>query len=259
MILLAAGEGKRLLPYTNYKPKCLVPLVEKPLLERHLNVLRASGLTDIVVVTGHHSDQLESLGLNTVKNERYSTTNMVHSLMCAKDLLRSSDAVLIAYADILYEPRVLHAICNCDSDFCTSVDLNWRALWEARMTSPLSDAETLKIDGSGYIYEIGEKPTYLNEIEAQYMGLIKLRGAMGNRIVDFYESLDPLGDYNGANPENMYMTSLLQGLLAVGNKLKAVEVSGGWLEVDTTEDLARYEAMEASGHLLEFIDLSFTE
>ena len=59
-IILAAGEGIRLRPYTLDRPKCLVELVGKSLLEHQLAALRAAGITDITMVTGYRANQIEA-------------------------------------------------------------------------------------------------------------------------------------------------------------------------------------------------------
>ena len=46
------------------------------------------------------------------------------------------------------------------------------------MNNPLSDAETLKIDDNGNIFELGKKPNSFDEIEGQYIGIIKLKKAL---------------------------------------------------------------------------------
>ncbi len=58
-IILAAGQGTRLLPFTRDHPKCLVPVGGKAILDHQLDVLRASGVGDIVIVGGYRIDRLE--------------------------------------------------------------------------------------------------------------------------------------------------------------------------------------------------------
>jgi NDP-sugar pyrophosphorylase family protein len=58
-IILVAGQGTRLRPLTNDKPKCLVELAGKPLLEHQLETLRARGVEDIHIVGGYRADQLQ--------------------------------------------------------------------------------------------------------------------------------------------------------------------------------------------------------
>ena len=59
----------------------------------------------------------------------------------------------------------------------------------------------------------------------------------------------------GAPKEKMYMTSFLQHLISQGHRISPVFVDGGWLEVDTVQDLNLYEQLEAEGHLAKFCNL----
>ncbi|MBK1652709.1 sugar phosphate nucleotidyltransferase [Halorhodospira halochloris] len=58
-IILAAGQGTRLRPLTDDRPKCMVELEGKPLLEHQLEVLRGAGIEDIHVVGGYRAEWLQ--------------------------------------------------------------------------------------------------------------------------------------------------------------------------------------------------------
>ena len=248
-IILAAGQGTRLQPYTLDRPKCLVPLAGRPLLEWQVDSLRAAGIDDITVVTGYRADQIEALGHPTAHNDRYSATNMLASLMCDRGGLDGADDVIVAYGDLVYEPRVVEALVAADAPVAITVDRSWQRLWELRMEDPLADAETLRLDGDGNVVELGRKPESLDEIEGQYMGLIGLRADFVPQFVATYDGLDPAGPYEGRDRDNMYMTSFLQHLIDHVCAVTAVTVDGGWLEVDTTDDLDTYESLHEDGLL----------
>jgi choline kinase len=60
-IILSAGKGSRLLPLTTDRPKCLIDLNGRSLLEWQLDALSAAGLTDFVIVTGFRDDLVEAV------------------------------------------------------------------------------------------------------------------------------------------------------------------------------------------------------
>jgi choline kinase len=248
-IVLAAGEGTRLRPYTLDRPKCLVPLAGRPLLDWQADALRAAGVTDITVVTGYCADAIAALGYATVHNPNYQTTNMVVSLMCARALLDGADDVVVCYGDLLYEPRHIESLAASDAPVAITVDRQWRRLWDLRMEDPLRDAETLRLDATGNVVELGRKPRSYADIEGQYMGLIRISAGFAGQFVQAYDSLDPDGTYDGRDRDQMYMTAFLQLLIDRVTPVAAVLVDGGWLEVDTTQDLDTYEALRASGEL----------
>lgn len=255
VIILAAGEGHRLRPHTADRPKCMVELLGIPLAVRQLDTLRRCGLEDITLVSGYRADRLNELGVATRHNPVFARTNMVYTLMCAKDLLNGEDDVLIAYADIVYEARVLDAILRSEAPISTTIDSNWQNLWRLRNEDPLIDAETLRVDDESNIIELGKKPASLQEIEGQYMGLIKVRSDHVVSLVEHYCSLDRDAIYDGKDFRNLYMTSFLQSLIDSGHPIHAVRVAGGWLEVDTTEDLALYERLHALNKLGALVNL----
>lgn len=59
-ILLSAGRGSRLLPLTESRPKCLLPVQETTLLGYQLDTLEAAGIRDVTVVTGFLPDLVEA-------------------------------------------------------------------------------------------------------------------------------------------------------------------------------------------------------
>lgn len=248
-IILAAGEGTRLRPHTLDKPKCLVPLAGRPLLSWQVDALRTAGIDDITVVTGYRADQVEAYGLRTAHNPRFADTNMVASLMCARSVLDGADDVAICYGDLVYEPRLIEALVACPAPIAITVDRLWQQLWELRMEDPLADAETLRLDGSGNVIEVGRKPTSVDQIEGQYMGLIGVKASFAPRLVEVYDDLDPAGPYEGRDRDHMFMTSFIQHLIDHVAPVAAVQIDGGWLEVDTVDDLAIFDRLHEAGTL----------
>ncbi|MEM6514468.1 MAG: phosphocholine cytidylyltransferase family protein [Pseudomonadota bacterium] len=254
-IILAAGQGTRLRPLTDDKPKCMVELAGKPLLHHQVNALRGAGINDIVLVGGYRSDQLQADGTQLVLNPDYATTNMVGTLFCAEHLMTHDDDLLIAYGDIVYEQKVLRSLLDCDATVALSIDREWQRLWESRMDDPLSDAETLKLEDDNRIRELGKKPDSLEEIQGQYIGLIKVRSDFVAALRNFYHQLNRSAHYDGKDFDNMFMTSFIQALIDAGHEVRAAFTDNGWIEVDTVEDLEHYEAMHRANTLSRFVTL----
>lgn len=241
-LILAAGQGSRLRPLTNSRPKCLVKLAGKTLLSRQVSVLRSETINDILVVTGYLGEQIENLGFKTIHNKNFDKTNMVASLFCGMEFIEScNDDLIIAYGDIVYNPDNLKAMLTSNDEISLMIDKNWRDLWSLRLENPLDDAETLKVDDYGYVTELGNKPSGYEDIQGQYTGLIKVRADMLKPLANFYKSLAQNPKYQGESLDNMYMTSFIQLLINANWRVKAVNVMSGWLEVDTMDDLKVYE------------------
>lgn len=241
-IILAAGQGSRLRPLTNHKPKCMVDFNEKPIISHILEVMKRNNIYDIAIVDGYQKEILEQYLCNEnitfFSNSDFAQSNMVYSLYKAKEFM--TEDIIISYSDIIYNDEVLKKLMNSNGDFCVIVDKDWEKLWSLRMENILEDAETLKIE-SGNIIELGKKTDCLSTIEAQYIGLIKISVQSIQKIIEFYELLDKSILYDGQTFENMYMTTFIQLVIDNLMNVKPVEINGGWLEIDTLEDLYKYK------------------
>jgi len=245
-IILAAGQGKRLRPLTDDRPKCMVEYRGKPIVDYILSAMKDVGIDDIAVVGGYKIDVLKEYlkdkNIVFFENKDYERTNMVSTLFCAEDWM--DDDIVISYADIVYSSEILKSLVMEDAAFSTTVDLEWLKLWSQRMQDPLGDAESMKFDLQDNIMELGKKPKSYEDIEAQYMGLIKIKKEQIAEIKSFYRGLDRGALYDGQTFDNMYMTSFLQMIIDKVSPVKAVKVYGGWLEIDSISDLdcAAYSA-----------------
>jgi choline kinase len=258
LIILAAGEGKRLQPLTKNTPKCMVEIFGKPLLEHQIDVIKKCGITEIIIVNGYHGEVITIPDVQFYKNNKYHSTNMVETLFCAEKEL--DGPVIISYGDILYEKNVLEKLLNSKNDFSIVIDKNWKEYWQIRIQNILDDVESLTLK-DGFITNLGQKVTSLNDIEGQYIGLMKFQNNAISVLKDFYHFSKKQSE-SGQNPlnpkisfENSYMTDFLQGLINNGHKLKAVEINGGWLELDTLNDLKIYENLYNKKILNKFFNL----
>ena len=258
-IILAAGQGNRLRPLTNEKPKCMVELFGKSLIEHQISAYTACDISDINVVTGFRSDSITISNVRYFKNEQYERTNMVESLFCAEEILNGD--VIISYGDIIFEKNVLKQLIQSANDFSVIIDKNWQDYWSIRSKNPLVDLESLKLDSKDNIISIGQKVKKLEEIQGQYIGLMKFSGKGVNILKDFYHECKKISEkkpnpLNDSSPfEKSFMTDLLQGLINSNYQLHSVPIHGGWLELDTIEDFETYQKLFRNNTIKKFIKL----
>ncbi len=259
-IILAAGEGKRLHPLTNLKPKCMVDLFGKPILQHQLSIMQRCGINDITIVTGYKSELIKYPNIHYIQNKNFGNTNMVESLFCA--LEKFSESTIVSYGDIIFEEKILKKLINSNHDFSIIIDKKWEDYWKIRTTNPLNDLESLKLDDEENILSIGQEIKTLNELQGQYIGLMKFQNDAIKKIKSFYLECKEIYQKTNSNPlnnkipfEKSYLTDFLQGLVNSGNKLKAVNIENGWLEVDTINDHETYEKLFKSGELKKFFSL----
>jgi L-glutamine-phosphate cytidylyltransferase len=236
-LILAAGRGSRLGSLGDDRPKCLVELDGRPLLDRQLAALRRGGADEIGIVRGYRADMLNIPGLSCFENQRWAETNMVMSLVAAAAWLRSAP-VIVSYADIFYSSAVVRGLVDAAGTLVISYDRGWRDLWTRRFPDPLADAETFRIDASGQLLEIGGKTRNIADIEGQYMGLLKFSPAAWAATETLLATLDQW------TRDRLDMTGLLRRLLAG----KTVTIStfgtdGQWGEIDSPTDVDLYHRM----------------
>ena len=236
-IILAAGSGTRLKNLTKLKPKCMVEILEKPLISYQLKVMNACDINEINIVSGYKYEKINFDNVNLIYNKEYLFTNMVYSLFCAKNILNSGEDILISYGDIIYTKNLLSKFITSNYEINVAIDIKWKEYWEQRMSNPLEDAETLKLDSNQNILEIGKKPNDYSEINGQYIGLLKIKSHIAEKLYNIWNKLDKKKFYDGKSFHQMYMTTFIQYLISLGVEVKAIPFNRGWVEIDTPSDV----------------------
>lgn len=238
-IILAAGRGSRMKNLTDERPKCLVELRGKSLLEWQLQALRNAGIDDIAIVTGYKRDMFSQWKLTEFHNQRWAETNMVSSLACAEEWLKAEPCI-VSYSDIFYGAAAVTSLMSCDASLAVTYDPQWLKLWEKRFGDPLLDAETFRLNDNGCLTEIGNKPNAVDEVQGQYMGLLRFTPEGWNEVMQIRNRLTSI------ECDKMHMTGTLQRVIEAGRvAIVAVPYLGEWGEVDSAEDLSVYQNHEA--------------
>ena len=165
---------------------------------------------------------------------------MVASLLCAEDII--DEPTIVSYSDIIYEANIVSDLISSHGDLCISYDQDWLSLWRARFENPLSDAESFKIDGTHRITEIGKKVKDLDEIQGQYIGLLRFNSNSISWARDVITSDRSL-------LSNLDMTGLLNRLILAGRTIQGVGVRSGWCEIDSPTDLVVAEKLLQKGRI----------
>ncbi len=238
-IILAAGQGTRLKKYTENLPKGMLSFMGKTIIERQIETYKNAGIDDIIIVRGFAADKINYKGVKYYINEKYESTNMVESLMAAKR--EFDDDIIVSYSDILFEEHMLKAMMESEADFACAVDDNWRVYWQKRYGRIDYDTESLSIDDSDNITELGLENPDLNLIDARYIGLLKFtRDGLAfivKTMEEAYKDFENKAWQQSGKPvRKAYMTDLLNAVIESGRDVKAVHFSNGWIEFDTNED-----------------------
>ena len=133
-IILAAGVGRRLsLDGENGepKPKVLLELDGRSLLQRHLLLLEQAGVSGVTIVVGYRAEEIlaalaesgSGLDVTTVFNPDFREGSVV-SLWAARDVLRRPGRTLLMDADVLYDRRMLERLLHSKHEDCLLCDRN---------------------------------------------------------------------------------------------------------------------------------------
>lgn len=231
-IILAAGRGSRMKNLTDERPKCLLELRGKMLLDWQLEALHGAGICEIAIVTGYRRELLANRGLKEFHNPRWVETQMVSSLACAQEWLEAGPCI-VSYSDIFYDSVAVESLMNCPALLAVTYDLNWLKLWTQRFGDPLLDAETFRLKPDSTLAEIGNKPQSINEVQGQYMGLLRFTPEGWNVMRQIRNALTP------EECDKQHMTGTLQKVIETGRiAITAIPYKGDWGEIDTADDLA---------------------
>ena len=234
-IILAAGRGSRMGDLTKEKPKGLIGRPGCTTVESQLANLNKVGVNETIIVTGYLAKDFDQLNIPTIFNGEWNSSNMVYSLSKAFERAKRFDQILVSYADIFYQIEALKSILQQNEDIALLYDVNWLSTWQARFENPLVDAETFRMDKSGYLIEIGQKPDKTEEIEGQYMGLLSFSKSGFKTFFDFIFNL------NRDEQKKIDMTSALNLFKDTQKtRIKCVPFSGTWGEIDSRSDYELY-------------------
>jgi choline kinase len=113
-IILSAGQGSRLLPLTEDRPKCLLNLGNNTILGVQLAALKAGGATEVVIVTGFRTAAVEKaaeeasepgFNVRTLFNPFYNVADNLASCWMAREEMR--EPFLLLNGDTLFEPEIM--------------------------------------------------------------------------------------------------------------------------------------------------------
>lgn len=257
-IILAAGQGTRLKKYTENLPKGMLVFMNQSIIERQIAMYRKCGIDKIIVVRGFAADKINYSGITYYTNEDYANTNMVESLLAAKE--EFDDDMIVSYSDILFEEQMLEGMMQSDADFAVAVDDNWKMYWKKRYGKVDFDTESLSLDEEGNIIELGLENPKLEEIDARYVGLLKFSSDGLKYILEIMEKAyaefqDKPWQQSGKVVRKAYMTDLLNAIIESGRFVKAEKFQNGWIEFDTNEDYENACEWVKDGSIKQFIKL----
>jgi histidinol-phosphate/aromatic aminotransferase/cobyric acid decarboxylase-like protein/choline kinase len=237
---LAAGMGRRLRHFTTDKPKCMIEVNGKTLIEHSLDNVTPDVFSRIVLVVGYRQEMIRNLlgdshngvPITYIDNNVYDTTNNIYSLYLARNLLMEDDTIL-AESDLIYEPQILEHLLTNRNPNVVLVD----------KYKSFMDGTVIKIGGNNEVTAFIPKSHFdYKELDSYYktINIYKFsRDFSRNTYVPFLEA------YCKVLGRNRYYEQVLRVILTLDQKnLKAMMLNGEkWYEIDSIPDLRNAELL----------------
>lgn len=230
-VILAAGVGSRLRPLTDDRPKCLIEVGGRTLLDRLVSSFSRIA-TDVTVVTGYRSDKVSDalagvdfgLPVRLAENREFASTNSMFSAFVARDFWRGSDKVYFSNSDVVIKPS---AIANLSLEEAEHVAL---------VVSKVCDEEDMKVrlhPSDGAVVEVS-KQMPITVAHGEFTGVYC---ASGSGVAAFFGELERLLSDQDMVRKGWY--DLVVDQLARKVPVRPSMLSeSDYAEVDTLEDLA---------------------
>lgn len=237
-VVFAAGLGKRLRPLTSFRPKHLLPLVDKPVLIRVLEALLGNGIREVGITVAYMDESIrravakERLPMDITFIPQKELLGTAHALYACKDFLEGEDSFIVIYGDITITEDVVKELlssfgeCNCDG------------VMLAVMVRDASSFGMLK-EKDGMLERVIEKPT--------------------ERLLDAYvnagayilpsESIEYFSRIKQSARGEYELTDVLNLLVEEGYRIQVLKMKGSlWFDIGRAWDL-----LDANAAFLEYL------
>ena len=233
-VILAAGMAKRLRPLTDTKPKCLLKVGERTLLERTVDAMRQAGITEFLVVTGYRGEMIREFltthypqaTIQYLDNVDYEHNNNIYSLWMACQKVRGCDFLLMD-SDILCDPV---AVVRIAQDQTAALAVNRHELGEEEMK--------VVVDSDNRITEIS-KTCRPEDAMGESVGIEKITADYSEALA---RELDQMILQEGLI--DIFYERAFERLIPQGHTFKVVDTTHYFsYELDTPEDFQRAQEL----------------
>lgn len=226
VVILAAGYGSRLLPYTKHYPKCMVEVNGEKIIDRQIKTILKCGIntSDIIVILGYKSNVAYNYlikkynNLNIIFNDQYSVTNNMFSLFLAKKYI--NDDLIIMNGDVFVEKNILSKVFLEKGKNYIICDKN----------KYNDESMKIKIDSNGFINSISKT---INRYDSNALS-IDIYHFSGNVLKELFCIIENY--IVNKNEINLWTEVAIDDLLKKYNILPYY-TNSKWFEIDNIEDL----------------------
>jgi phosphoenolpyruvate phosphomutase len=249
-VILAAGFDQRMMPLVSDRPKAMLDVRGKPILERQVEALHQCGVRQIAVVRGYRKEQMTLPNVRYYDNDAFAESGELESLLRAGAEL--AGPVVVMYGDILFDRNILERLLQTSDDLTLVCDRSWPDTRAGRETSGcdlvvespaprrhhrfLADAQPVQVAAIGQTIDPAQAT-------AEFIGMAKLSARGCQVLGEVYRDLRSRGEdrpvHESVSLRTAKLTDLLHEVIHRGHAVSSVGVYQGWLEVDTFDDYRR--------------------
>ena len=233
VIILSAGQGKRLLPLTEDRPKCVLMLGQRTVLGWQLEALRRAGATEAVVATGFRAGLIrditgavDDMDVRTSYNPFHAHCDNLGTCWVVRHEMTNPFVVL--NGDTLFEPAVFARLLASDDDHPITLVTNIKTSYD--------DDDMKVIAADGALRRV-DKKLPIDEVNGESIGMIRFHGK-GPAL--FREQLETMM-MKESTLTRWYLSAI--DALAVQGFVGVVTTGGhDWCEIDDRKDLEHAQA-----------------
>jgi L-glutamine-phosphate cytidylyltransferase len=227
-VILAAGQGTRIRAVHGERPKCLIEVEDKTLLDHQIDGLCKAGIEGIAIVVGYEKHQIirhvrrrfgrRGPKIDFIENPTFAITNNIYSLWLAREWV-DGDGFACLNADVILDHQILRSAMKTDSLISMIVDPEWRD-------------ETMKVIISGRRVVRMSKKISRAEFSGTYIGITLFDRAVNEQ---FFAKMQ---DVIEAGRVNEFFNVAVQELADEGLPVGFTSTAGSpWAEIDDPTDL----------------------
>ena len=234
-LVLAASRGNNLYELTEDRPKAMLNIRGKPLLQRLVDEFKKRSVNDITVIAGYKSEALDLNGIDMRLNTRYESTGELYSLACARD--KFSDDMVIIYGDLLFRSYILQDLLEHDGEIVIVVD---SLINETEITGAPDYAWCDRPDDRSMFMQdvrlqrVSEEHSPQDPPCGRWTGMMRIRSRGRLWLEQALDELEALPGY-----DKLTLPDLLNHLTRSGRPVTVHYINGHWLDVNSVNDIDR--------------------
>jgi len=250
-VIAAAGFEKQLLPLIEDKPKCLLDIKGKTILDRQVTALNECNIKEIALVRGYKKEAITLPNIRYYDNDRYESTGEAFSLFCAENELKGRTIIL--YGDIIFDMAVLEKLLKSPADIALVVDLAWLDQEQRNLPTHLNPdlvsladppgkshvSRFVMPEGEHRLVKIGQQLPR-EQAHGEFIGMAMFSEKGTQALRDCYRSAQEKYASTGFHEAGSFLkasfTDMIQELIDRGHRVDAVPIFKGWMEVDSFEE-----------------------